>query len=339
MKLPFKQIEPFVKNPDAKARVILIYGPESGLMKERSGIIGKSVVADLNDPFNAVTLSADKLIEDPARLMDEAMAMSMLGGARLIRIEDAGDTLSPLLKEYLQNPSAQNLVIVEAGELGTKSPLRAMIEKADNAAALPCYVEDERDLTGIIRETLKENGLSIDQDALGLLASALVGDRLRARNELDKLIIYKGAEKTSVTLDDVQECVGGAGAQTLDKFVYSVTGSKPDIALSSFQLLAQEGVPLIVILRSLQSHFRRLHVVKARVERGESIEIVMKSLQPPVFWKQEDMFKSQIRSWSLHGLARTLQKISELEANCKKTGVPDETLTAQALLSISRRAA
>lgn len=339
MKLPFKQIEPFVKNPDARARVILIYGPESGLMKERSGIIGKSVVADLNDPFNAVTLSADKLIEDPARLMDEAMAMSMMGGARLIRIEDAGDTLSPLIKEYLQNPSTQNLIIIEAGELGTKSPLRAMIEKADNAAALPCYVEDERDVSGIIRETLRETGMSIDQDALGVLASALVGDRLRARNELDKLIIYKGADKTNVTLEDVLECVGGAGAQTLDKFVYSVTGSKSDIALSSFQLLIQEGVPLIVILRSLQSHFRRLHVVKARLERGEVLEIVMKSLQPPVFWKQEDMFKSQLRAWSLSGLARTLQKISELEANCKKTGVPDETLTAQALLSISRRAA
>lgn len=339
MKLPFKQIEPFVKAPDPQARVVLIYGPDAGLMKERSALIGKTVVADLNDPFNAITISASKLIEDPARLMDEAMAMSMMGGARLIKVEDAEDSFSPLLKEYLQKPSTQNLVIVEAGELGTKSPLRALVEKANNAAAVPCYVEDERDLTGIIRDTLKSVGLSIDQDALGLLAAGLVGDRLRARNELDKLTIYKGDDKTAVSLEDVQECIGGAGAQTLDKFVYGVTGSKPDIALSSFGLLVQEGVPLIVVLRSLQSHFRRLHAVKARVERGEALELVMKSLQPPVFWKQEDMFKSQIRAWSLPGLARTLQKISDLEASCKKTGVPDETLTAQALLSISRRAA
>jgi DNA polymerase-3 subunit delta len=89
MKLAFRQIEPFVKQPDVKARVILIYGPEPGLMKERSAIIGRTIVADLNDPFNAVTLSAEALIADPARLMDEAAAMSMMGGARLIRIEDA----------------------------------------------------------------------------------------------------------------------------------------------------------------------------------------------------------------------------------------------------------
>lgn len=339
MKLPFRQIEPFVKAPDPQARLILIYGPESGLMKERSAIIGRSVVADLNDPFNAVTLNASQLIDDPARLMDEAMAMSLMGGARLIRIEDAGDSLSPLLKEYLQNPSMQNLVIVEAGELGTKSPLRALIEKAANAAALPCYVEDERDLTGIIRDTLKEAGLAIEQDATGALAAALVGDRLRVRNELDKLITYKGHDKSAVTLDDVQACTGDAGSQTLDKFIYSVTGSKPEAALTAFQAMMQEGVSLIIILRSLQNHFRRLHLVKARVGRGEAIEVVMKSLQPPVFWKQEDAFKVQIRAWSLEGLARTLQRLADLEAQCKKTGVPDETLTAQALLSISRRAA
>lgn len=339
MKLPFRQIEPFVKTPDPKARLILIYGPESGLMKERSAIIGKTIVADLNDPFNAVTLSAAQLIEDPARLLDEAMAMSLMGGARLIRIEDAGDSITPQLKEYLQNPSAQNLVIVEAGELGAKSPLRALAEKAANAAALPCYVEDERDLTGIIRDTLKGAGLSIEPDALTLLAAALVGDRLRTRSELDKLMTYKGADKSAVSLDDVQACTGGAGAQTFDKFVYSVTGSKPETALIAFQVMVQEGVPLIAILRALQNHFRRLHVVKARVARGEAIEIVVKSLSPPVFWKQEDAFKAQMRNWSLEGLARTLQKLADLEAQCKKTGVPDETLVSQALLSLSRRAA
>lgn len=339
MKLPFRQIEPFVKAPDPQARVVLIYGPESGLMKERSALIGKSVVADLNDPFNAVTLSADKLLADPARLQDEAMAMSMLGGARLIRVEDAGDALAPLLKDYLQNPSAQNLVIVEAGELGTKSPLRALVEKAANAVALPCYVEDERDLGGLVREVLKTAGMTIDPDALGLLAAGLVGDRLRARNEIDKLLLYKGTDKTPVSIDDVQNCIGGAGAQTLDRFVYSITGSQSESALTAFQILMQEGVPLIVILRSLQNHVRRLHAVKARVARGEAVEIIMKSLQPPVFWKQEDMFKLHLRNWSLSGLARTLQKLADLEASCKKTGIPDETLTAQALLSLSRRAA
>lgn len=339
MKLPFKQIEPFVKAPDPKARVILIYGPDVGQMKERSTIIAKTVVADINDPFNAVTLEAKKLIDDPARLMDEALAMSMMGGARLIRIEDAEDSLTPLLKEYLQNPSAHNLVLVEAGELGSKSNLRSLIEKAPNAAAVPCYVEEERDITGLIRDTLKGAGLSINPDALALLAAALVGDRLRVRGELEKLITYKGSDRSTVSLEDVQACTGGAGSQTLDRFIYAVADSKPEEALMSFQLLVQEGVALITIFRTLQNHLRRLHLVKARIARGEAAEVIMKSLQPPVFWKLENSFKAQLRNWSMDGLARTLQRVADLEAQCKKTGVPDETMLAQALLSISRRAA
>ncbi|MCD8497536.1 MAG: hypothetical protein LRZ85_05310 [Alphaproteobacteria bacterium] len=79
MKLAFRDIEPFVKKPDPAARVVLVYGPDSGLMKERAALIGKSVVADLNDPFNVAVLNADDLAEDPARLSDEASAMSMMG--------------------------------------------------------------------------------------------------------------------------------------------------------------------------------------------------------------------------------------------------------------------
>ena len=146
MKLAFRDIEPFVKKPDPAARVILVYGPDDGLMRERSKAIGGTVVEDLNDPFNVAALSADLLLEDPAKLNDEANAMSMMGGDRLIRIENATDKLTPLLKEYLEAPSAHSLIILEAGELGPRSSLRQLCEKAKNAAALPCYVEDERDL-------------------------------------------------------------------------------------------------------------------------------------------------------------------------------------------------
>ncbi|MBU0800541.1 MAG: DNA polymerase III subunit delta, partial [Alphaproteobacteria bacterium] len=78
MKLAFKQIESFVKSPDPAARVILAYGPDDGLMRERAQMMGRTVVADLNDPFNAVTLDAKQLVDDPARLMDEALALSMM---------------------------------------------------------------------------------------------------------------------------------------------------------------------------------------------------------------------------------------------------------------------
>lgn len=335
MKLGFRDIEPFVKSPNPAARIILVYGPDQGLMKERAKTISQSVIADINDPFNAITLNNDILAEDPARLNDEANAMSMMGGNRLIRIENAGDKLTPLVKEYLETPNEQALIVLEAGELGPRSSLRKACEAAKNAAAVPCYVEDERDLSRLIRETLQSETLSAEHDAVQWLAANISGNRQKARSELEKLITYKGTDKTPVSLEDARNACGESGATALDDLVYATAGHNPDKALRTFAKLTEEGVVFIVTLRSLQNHFRKLHITKSRMEQGINAENAMKSLAPPIFFKQQAAFKGQLQNWSLHGLNLVLNKLNDLEAQCKKTGAPVDTLCAQAILSIS----
>ena len=177
MKIQARQIESFVKNPDPKARVILIYGPDDGLVRERATIIGKSVVPDLNDAFNVSNLTSDEIIEDPARLSDEANAISMMGGDRLIRITNAADKIAPYLKDYLANPSDTALIVIEAGNLTPRSPLRKLCEATDTAAALPCYVDDARNAAGLIRETLLHAGYNCPPEVAGWLANNLTGNK------------------------------------------------------------------------------------------------------------------------------------------------------------------
>ena len=339
MKLTWKQIEPFLKQPDPKARVILIYGPDDGLMRERSKTIGQTVTPDLDDPFNVVTLSGEILGDDPARLSDEANAMSMMGGARLIRIENGSDKITALIKEYLENPSLDNLVIIQAAELGTRSSLRQTCEKAKNAAALPCYVEDERGMTNLIREMLSTAGYRIDSDAMHYFTANIMGDRRRARSEIEKLIIYMGDpsknDRQNVTLQDVQASSGDAGATNLDDLIYSVAGSDSKKAMMAYNRLVNEGVSEIIILRTLQNHFRRLHYTNAKINNGESVEQAVKSLQPPIFFKFESPFKAQVQKWKGRKLDTVLSKLADLEAQTKKTGAPVQTLCAQAILSLS----
>lgn len=336
MKLSYRDIEPFVKAPRPEARVILAYGPDNGLMKERCKIMGLTVVDDINDPFNAVSISNSDLIDDPARLSDEANAISMMGGGRLVRIEGASDKITPTIKQYLENPSESALVILESGDLGPRSSLRKLCESAKNAAALPCYVEDERGLARLIRETLRADSLSIDNDATTWLATNISGDRIKVRAELEKLITYKGQDKTPITLEDARACCDEAGATALDDLVYAVAGHNTASALKTYNQLLEEGINFVVILRALQSHFRRLHAGKARIETGENIDTVLKTLSPPVFFKLQPAFKTQLNRWSLNGISIILQKLMDLEAQCKQTGMPVETLCAQAVLGISK---
>lgn len=336
MKLTWKQIEPFVKKPDPAARVVLIYGPDDGLMRERSATIGKTVVSDLSDPFNVAVLESDLLVADPARLNDEASAISMMGGARLIRLENAGDKIAPILRDYLDNPSAENLVLVEAGELGPKSPLRQLCEKAKNAAALPCYVEDERAIATVIRSQVIAAGKTIEADALQWLAGAVVGDRGRARAEIDKLVLYMGAD-TKIRLEDVRAACGEAGETSLDELIYAVAGGRAETALSAFHKLSEEGVFAVTILRALQNHFRRLHYTKSLMDNGLGLGEAMKQLQPPVFFKLEDPFRAQVSKWPMARLMMIMERLSQIEAETKKTGAPADTLMAQAVLGIARQ--
>ena len=98
----------------------------------------------------------------------------------------------------------------------------------------------------------------------------------------------------------------------------------------------EEGVNFIVILRSLQNHFRRLHMTKTKIDQGDNPESAMKSLAPPIFFKQQNAFKTQLNRWSTGGIYKVLQRLMDVEAQCKQTGMPVETLCAQAVLGISK---
>ena len=335
MKIPPRQIEAFVKSPDPAAKVVLIYGPDDGLMRTRSKIISRHIVEDINDPFNVSVIKGEELHSDSERLSTEADTVSMMGGDRLIKIEEGKDGLTPTIKKYLESPSDHALVIIESGDLSARSPLRLLCEKAKNAAALPCYVADSRSLSQTIRNLLSEDQFTASQDALAWLSENLAGDHGRVLSEMNKLMIYMG-EKKHIELADVQAACGSGGALAMDDFIFALADRNTKSMLKAFTQLSDEGVPLISMIRALQNHFRRLHLTKSRIEAGDVQDAAMKKLTPKVFFKYEQAFKSQLHSWALPSISMALQKLSELEARSKQTGTPIETLSAQAFLSLSR---
>lgn len=335
MKIPFRDIESFVQAPQQNMRAILVYGPDQGLISERAKIISLSVTPDLNDPFNVASLTNEILAEDPARLTDEANAISMMGGKRLIKIQGADDKITPALKTYLENPNENALIVIQSGGLSPRSSLRKLCESAKNAAALPCYIEDERSLPRTIQAILKENNKSAERDTIGWLAINISGDRQKLRAELEKLCIYKDQDTSPITLQEAQACCGEGGSLSLDDLTYSVISKKKDKAMDTYNQLLADGMSYIAMLRSLQNHLKKLHITRARMSEGQSIEAAMKSLSPPIFFKQEPIFKSQINQWNKAKLEKILKKLMDTEAQCKKTGAIPETLCAQAILSIA----
>ncbi|HEY4636087.1 MAG TPA: DNA polymerase III subunit delta, partial [Rhodospirillales bacterium] len=121
MKIEPRRAEAFARNPDADVLAVLVYGPDSGLVRHRAQELARSVVPDLTDPFRVFETTADTLSADPARLPDEAAAIAMTGGRRAILVREAGDSFTALLADFIGHPPClppqAALVIVEAGDL------------------------------------------------------------------------------------------------------------------------------------------------------------------------------------------------------------------------------
>jgi len=337
MKIPATRVDGFVRRPDPAAVAILLYGPDGGLVRERAAALGATVVTDPQDPFRTVELTGDALKADPPRLADEAAALSLVGGRRLVRVRDAGDDLAGLFAAFLADPKGDALVVVEAGDLSKRSALRLTFEEAANAAALACYPDEGEGLADLAIRALAADRIGIDDDALAWLTAHLGNDRRVSRNELEKLALYVGAGGRA-RLADVQACIGDSAATSLDDVVTAVAGGDVAAVFRALDRAYAEGVATIAILRATARHFQRLHMASGLVAAGATPDRAMQQLRPPIFFKSRGAFAAQLKRWPLQWLAAAIDRLTRAEIDCKSTGLPDETICARTLTEIARAA-
>ena len=325
----------FAAKPDAKIKAVLIYGPDAGLIRERLNTMTKAVAGSVDDPFRVAEFNADALSGDPARLSDEANALALTGGRRVVRIRDAGDNAGELFAKFFESAIGDALVIVTAGELSPRSKLRVAFEEADNGAAMACYADDAESLEGVIRSTLKTAGLSITPDALGWLADRLGGDRELSRRELEKLVTYMGANK-AIGEEDVVTCIGDTAALSLDDLAYAVGDGAQAAMQRVFARLTAEGTSSVSILTSVARHLMRLHETRGRMADGKDANSAAAMLRPPVFYKLKDRFNGQARRWNETLLARGLDILMDAEMSAKSTDIPTDAAVERALMQLAQ---
>ena len=335
MQLKGAAIEGFVARPDPKARAVLVYGPDAGLVRERADRLARAVVPDLSDPFRVAEI-APAALKDTALLRDEAAAIPFGGGRRALRIRDAGDATTAALKDFLADPAGDALIVVEAGELPPRSTLRALFEKAPNAAALPCYRDEGRGLEELVRSQLREAGLQVEPEALEWLASSMGGDRAVTRRELEKLILYMADQGPGarVRLADAQATIGDTAAVAVDAALAAAAeGDLAGLDRALMRVWAEEAP--VRVLRMAQGHFQRLHLAASAVAAGGSADAVMKSFRPQLFFRAADRFKAALGLWTPERLGQAMARLLETELAAKSTGMPDQALAAQALIEVA----
>jgi DNA polymerase-3 subunit delta len=342
MKLTAAQVERFLRAPDPRARAILVYGPDEGLVRERVERLIAGALDDPADPFRLSELGLDAVRSEPARLADEARALTFTGGRRVVRLRQATDQATAACRLLLAAQAVDALVVIDAGDLGASSSLRRLIEQAANAAAIPCYRDQGRELGAQIDRLLAEHGLAAAPDARAYLMEHLGADRGVTRSELAKLALYvdeAGAEGGRIDLDLAARVIGDSAALGLDDLMDAVaTGERAQAARCLDRLLGEGQAP-VRIVRSLANHFARLQRFALLVERGEAAERVIEQARPPVHFRRKAAVGAALRRWPAGPAGSALARLLEAELACKRTGSPAELLCREVALDLCRAAA
>jgi DNA polymerase-3 subunit delta len=91
-------VDAFVARPEPVRRVVLVFGPDAGLVSERVSAILKASVDDVNDPFALARLEGEDLAGEPARLIEEALTVPLFGARRAVWVKAGSRNIAPSSK-------------------------------------------------------------------------------------------------------------------------------------------------------------------------------------------------------------------------------------------------
>src|ERR1700754_2981181 len=160
-----RDIDAFLKQPDPGRPIILLYGPDAGLVRERADALMASAVDGPSAPFSLVRLDGYDLSAEPPRMVEEAMTIPMFGGRRAIRVRAGSRSFASGVDTLSEMPIKDCRIVIEAGGQRPESPLRKACERARTAVAIGCYPDGERDLAKLIDDKMKLSNLRIAPDA------------------------------------------------------------------------------------------------------------------------------------------------------------------------------
>lgn len=325
----------FLKSPNSAISAVLAYGTDSGLVSERARAAAKAWASLDDPPSEIIRLDDTDLESNPDRLAVELMTVPMFGGRKIVLASTGRRINAALLKDLVAPGPLAGVLVVEAGNLKPGDTLRSVFEKAKHAAAIACYPDEGRELSALIDDHVRSAGMSIAPEAKQVLLAQLGADRALSRGEISKLVLYCAGRKR-IELADIEAIVSDASELSIDRIVNAVASGEAGPAVRELVRALSSGDNAQMIILALQRHFLRLHRIRAEVDRGRPLADVLKSLRPPLHFKQKDAIAAQLGKWPLDVLTRAQNGISRSARDARRTGARDDLIAETLILSLAR---
>ena len=290
----------------------LFYGENEGSKNEAIENIFK-----INISKNIHRYEEKEILDNFESFFESIQSKSFFEKEKLIIISRVSDKIRNIIEEIIEKKIGDIKIILNAGILEKKSKLRSLFEKNKNTICVPFYADNNQTLSKIINNFFREKKITVSQEKINLLIDRCRGNRQNLKNELDKIDSFI-KNKKNINIDQIMKLTNLAENYNVSELIdsYLASNFKKTINILNENNFSIEDC--IMITRTLLLKSKRLYKLLLEINNNKTIEEAISSFKPPIFWKDKEIVKQQIKNWTLNRTENLIYKTNELELLIKK---------------------
>ena len=266
---------------------------------------------------NTYVYEESDVLNNQESFFNNILTKSFFDNEKLIIINRVSDKIKNIIEELIEKNIEDLVVVLNASALEKKSKIRSLFEKNKNTICVPFYEDNNQTLSTIIGSFFKENKIPISQQAINLIVQRSRGDRQNLNNEIAKIKSFI-KNKKKIDMEDHLKLTNLAENYSVSELI--------DCCLSknkkrTVNILNENNYSLddcILIIRTFLIKSKKLLKLCGEYKNNKDIEAVISSAKPPIFWKDKEITKQQIKIWSYNKIEDLIYEISNTELLIKK---------------------
>ena len=289
----------------------LVYGTNEGLKTE--------CINEILKKNNARVFSYDEIqIEDQeGSFYENILSGSLFESSKIILINRASDKIYNVIYDLIDRNINNTKIIINAYTLDTKSKLRSLFEKNKDLICIPTYPDNNETLSRLAATLFREENISISQQNINLIVEKCNGDRKNLKSEFEKIKNF-AKNKKKISNKEILKIINLAENYKLSELIDNcLTKDKKKIIniLNDNNYSAEESV---TILRTFLLKTKRILKLAIELQRNNDINKTVNSARPPIFWKDKEVVKVQLKKWSPKEIKELIKNINDVELEIKK---------------------
>ena len=311
-----------------KFQFFLLYGNNQGQIEETIKNILKPIL-----PENTYIYEESEIINDINILKENIFNKSFFENEKLIIINRASDKSFKIFEDIVSEKINDVFFILISRSLDKRSKLRKLFETGKQSVCVPFYEDNFQQLAGIVQKFIKEKNINISQQMINVIIDRANGDRINLKNELSKIENFMFGKK-NIVIEEILKITNLSENYDISELVdgcLSKNNNKIKKILNENNFSSDE---CILIIRTFLNKLKRLLKLNEIINTDKStIEEAISLYKPPIFWKEKEVIKQQLKFLNSSKTKDLIYKANEIELLIKKKPETSINITTDFVIS------